>query len=124
MVTESDSTIWLSETPGQMSTGWDAALPRIMTWGKFRDRSTGSELYVFNTHFDHRGEQARAESAKLILEIIDKIAGNAPVVLTGDFNAQPDTGPYNTLTSSFLLDAWQHSTVPSVGTDLPTPGGR
>lgn len=122
LVNESDSTLWLSETPGQMSTGWDAALPRILTWGKFRDRSTGSELYVFNTHFDHRGEQARAESAKLILETIDNIAGNAPVVLTGDFNAEPDSQPYQTLTNSFLRDAWQHSVVPAVGPNFTYSG--
>ncbi|MFH5833357.1 endonuclease/exonuclease/phosphatase family protein [Halalkalibaculum sp. DA384] len=122
LIAESDSTIWLSETPGQVSTGWDAALPRIMTWGKFRDRSTGSELYVFNTHFDHRGEQARAESAKLILQIIDKIAGDDPVVLTGDFNVEPGSRPYSTLTSSSLRDAWQHSTIPAVGPDFTYSG--
>ncbi|HET6569399.1 MAG TPA: endonuclease/exonuclease/phosphatase family protein, partial [Rhodothermales bacterium] len=51
-------TFWLSETPDVRSKGWDAALPRIVTWGKFRDKATGKVFFHFNTHFDHRGEQA------------------------------------------------------------------
>jgi hypothetical protein len=30
-------------------------------------------FFVFNTHFDHRGERAREESARLILEEIKRI---------------------------------------------------
>jgi len=33
-----DGTFWLSETPEKVgSKGWDAALPRIMTWVKLKD---------------------------------------------------------------------------------------
>ncbi len=60
LVANSDSTIWLSKTPDVPSKSWDAALPRILTWGKFRDRKTGNYVFVFNTHFDHRGERAQA----------------------------------------------------------------
>ena len=59
-----NETFWLSKTPDEIgSVGWDAALPRIVTWGKFKDSRTGKLFFVFNTHFDHRGEEARAESA-------------------------------------------------------------
>lgn len=92
-------TFWLSETPDKVaSVGWDAALPRIVTWGQFRDRITGETFYVFNTHFDHRGEKARAQSASLILEKIEEIAGDAPVTVTGDFNTTENDPPYKILT--------------------------
>ncbi len=93
-------TFWLSETPEERaSVGWDAALPRIATWGRLRDRRTGHVLYHFNTHFDHRGERARAESARLLRRRIERLAGGAPVVLTGDFNAVPASAPYRHLTT-------------------------
>ncbi|MDZ7720290.1 MAG: endonuclease/exonuclease/phosphatase family protein [Balneolaceae bacterium] len=96
-----NDTFWLSETPNEVaSVGWDAALPRIVTWGEFRDRDTGNNFFVFNTHFDHRGKKARRESAALIVDKIYEIAGNQPVVLTGDFNTTENDPPYNVLTGS------------------------
>ncbi|MBT1688802.1 endonuclease/exonuclease/phosphatase family protein [Dawidia soli] len=77
---------WLSQTPDKPGPGWDAALSRICTWVQLEEKATGLRFYFFNTHFDHRGVQARKESGKLIAEKIAQIAGDAPVVLTGDFN--------------------------------------
>lgn len=120
------NTFWLSSTPEKPSTGWDAALPRIVTWAHFRDRSTGEEFYAFNTHFDHRGEAARAESASLIINKIEGMAGeDIPVVLTGDFNAQPDSEPYSILTGA-LSDAFHATRLPHYGpeaTYLDEDGG-
>lgn len=84
-------TFWLSETPDQVSRGWDAALPRITTWVKLRDKATKRKFFYFNTHFDHMGTTARVESSKLIVEKIREIAGKkAMVVLTGDFNIESE----------------------------------
>ncbi len=78
---------WLSETPEiPGSVGWDAAITRIVTWAKFEDKQTGKEFYFFNTHFDHRGVKAREMSPKLLSDKIKSIAGDSPVILTGDFN--------------------------------------
>lgn len=99
------NTFWLSENPQDVGkAGWDAALPRIVTWAKFRDKKTQREFFFFNTHFDHRGQEARAESARLIREQITSIAGQAPVILTGDFNAIPTDSPYRILTDSEAED--------------------
>ena len=101
-------TFWLSETPETPGKGWDADLPRICTWAKLRE--TGSEriLFVFNTHFDHRGTQARQESAKLILSRIRQIAAGAPAILTGDFNVDQTSDSYRVLHDSGLLaDAFE-----------------
>ncbi len=90
---------WLSETPGDTgSVGWDAALPRICTWGKFRETETGREILFLNTHFDHMGAKARAESARLILGFIGENMHTLPVILTGDFNCSADEEPYRILT--------------------------
>jgi len=92
-------TLWLSETPKVVgSKGWDAAFPRIVTWAKFKDLLTGKLFYYFNTHFDHLGQQARTESAKLLLIKIKEIAGETPVVLSGDFNSIETDVPYRILT--------------------------
>ena len=84
-------TFWLSETPEKVSRGWDAALPRIATWVKLRDKATKRKFFYFNTHFDHRGRTARVESSKLIVDKIREIAGKkATVILTGDFNIESE----------------------------------
>ncbi|MCB0628137.1 MAG: endonuclease/exonuclease/phosphatase family protein [Saprospiraceae bacterium] len=104
----SGNTFWLSEHPKEVGkAGWDAALPRIVTWAKFRDKQTQQEFFFFNTHFDHMGQKARAESARLIREQIATIAGNAPVILTGDFNAIPTEPPYRIITDEEAKDHLQ-----------------
>lgn len=92
------STFWLSPTPDQVSKGWDAALPRICTYAKLMDKDSGLIFWVFNTHFDHRGEKARLNSTTLILKkIADLNSNNFPVVLMGDFNAEPLSAPISNL---------------------------
>ncbi|MDX1672439.1 MAG: endonuclease/exonuclease/phosphatase family protein [Balneolaceae bacterium] len=117
LVPGSDSTMWLSETPDRPSKSWDAALPRIVTWGKFVDQRTGRRLYVFNTHFDHLGDTAREKSAQLIVDTINEVSEGLPVVLTGDFNAIPGSKPYLILNSgdSPLSDAFHTARQPHLG---------
>ncbi|MDZ7717196.1 MAG: endonuclease/exonuclease/phosphatase family protein [Balneolaceae bacterium] len=110
-------TFWLSETPDVTgSKSWDAAITRIVTWAYFRDNVNNENFYLFNTHFDHRGVEARINSAKLIVEKIEEIAGDEPVVLTGDFNTTDDREPYSILTETdregsdlVLYDGFYHS---------------
>ncbi|NOV03830.1 endonuclease/exonuclease/phosphatase family protein [Paenibacillus planticolens] len=87
-------TFWLSEQPEiPASISWDSSLPRICTWGHFRHKGTGTELLLFNTHLDHQGQQAREQGVRLIWERIKELraAKEIPVLLTGDFNSQPDS---------------------------------
>jgi endonuclease/exonuclease/phosphatase family metal-dependent hydrolase len=92
-------TFWLSDTPDKPAKAWDAALPRIVTWGKIQDIWTGKIFFFFNTHFDHVGETAREKSAKLLQKKIAEISEDFPVILTGDFNCTEKENPYKTLTS-------------------------
>ena len=91
---------WLSETPEVPgSKSWDTSLTRMATWVKLKDlqATPPAELYFFNTHFDHRGEVARHESARLIRRQMSTLAGTTPTVLTGDFNADEGSPPYQAL---------------------------
>lgn len=94
---------WLSETPEKPGPGWDARLNRICTWTLLQDKKTKKQFFVFNVHFDHQGVQARKESSKLLNSKIRSIAGNNPVVLTGDFNGDHQSEWYLTLANSGLI---------------------
>ena len=87
-----EKTFWLSPTPNTISVGWDASMERICTYGLFKNIETKQKVWVFNTHFDHIGNQARKKSTDLILETIQaKNRNNYPVILTADFNLQDET---------------------------------
>ena len=70
------ATFWLSQTPDSVSFGWNAAYRRVCTYGLFQSKKTKQMLWVFNTHFDHIGDTARLESAKLIREQIENITAH------------------------------------------------
>ena len=113
-------TFWLSltpEVPGSKS--WDAAITRIVTWAKFKDRKTGKTFFAFNTHFDHIGKEARRESAKLLLQKVSAIAGRTQAIITGDFNARPADEPIQVVTDKtnplHLINANEISAIPHYG---------
>ena len=101
---------WLSETPEVVgSKGWDGACERIASWAKLQDKKTGKKIFALNTHLDHVGQVARKESVALILNRVAELSEGLPVVVTGDFNAEPtsdvvleltDTNNPNHLTDS------------------------
>jgi len=117
LIPNTDHTDWLSESPLIPSKSWDAALPRIITYGSFRNRSDGAVIHVFNTHFDHVGQTAREQSARLILETIQRVAGEEPFVLMGDFNVTEDNPVYRILRDGppALKDAFHVTQTPHVG---------
>jgi endonuclease/exonuclease/phosphatase family metal-dependent hydrolase len=115
-----DGTFWLSPTPSVPGKGWDAACMRIVTWAQLHDSVTKTEFYVFNTHFDHEGVQARIHSARLLRLKIGGIARNRPFVLAGDFNSTDSDSAYRILTSRdgtspCLEDAIRRSVTPHRG---------
>ncbi len=106
---------WLSETPEKPSLGWDAPSNiRICSWGKFRDKTSGTEFYFFCAHYDHIGRQARMESSKLIVKKIAEITGGAPAILTGDMNSTPDSDAYTVLDAA-MRDSYKATLSPPYG---------
>jgi len=98
----SKEVFWLSETPKKVSKGWDAAYKRIVVYGVFRNKTTNDTVHIFNCHFDHRGKVARVQSAKLLLETINKKQLTAHnVIIMGDFNSLPTEAPIEILKQQF-----------------------
>ena len=83
---------WLSETPDKVSQGWDGRCRRVTVWARLRDRATGREFCLFDTHLDHIGKTARLEGARLNVERMRSIAGKCtPQFIVGDMNATAGT---------------------------------
>ena len=132
--------LWLSETPKVPgSRGWDAALPRIATWVKLRDRTAPQDppLLFLNAHFDHVGERARLESARLIRRSLATLGAGCRLVVAGDFNAAEASPPYAALFTEAaagptLLDTLRVAVPQSAGSEgtfngfdpTHTAGGR
>ncbi|NEB00777.1 endonuclease/exonuclease/phosphatase family protein [Streptomyces sp. SID13726] len=102
-------TLWLSDTPRVIgSNTWGAALPRIVTWIRFRDRAVaGREFYVLNTHFDHVSQYARERAAEYLTGLIAGFDPDLPVIVAGDFNADAHKNQaYDILLATGLVDTW------------------
>ncbi len=85
------NTFWLSETPNEISKGWDAAFNRVCTYALLKDLKTKQQFWVFNTHLDHIGEDARTKGIQLILSKIKQLnTKKYPVIFMGDFNSEPN----------------------------------
>jgi endonuclease/exonuclease/phosphatase family metal-dependent hydrolase len=91
---------------------WNVTLPRMVTWGVFKEKSSGRSFHFYNTHFAHRGAdaEARVQSARVLAERLRALPQNAQIMVTGDFNTDAGTEPYNILTQ-ILKDA--RKTVPA-----------
>lgn len=116
-------TFWLSDTPtvpGSMT--WGNRYPRISSWARFLDRN-GSGFYHYNLHLDHESQNSRERSIALLRErISNRQVGDAPVVITGDFNVGEDNPALTTLTAPLgqapFLDSFRvlHREAREVGT--------
>jgi endonuclease/exonuclease/phosphatase family metal-dependent hydrolase len=86
-------TFWFSnqpDVPGSIAFDWGAQLPRVCSWARLQDKQSGRSFYVFNVHLSSQSQEAREQSAVLLVERILARAQNDPIVVTGDFNAGED----------------------------------
>jgi endonuclease/exonuclease/phosphatase family metal-dependent hydrolase len=101
---------WLSETPEKHSRSWGTRVARSATWALFVLTNTNLSVLHLNTHLDHVSAPARREGSHLIVEKIAEISdlpGETPaVILTGDFNARPDSATHKNLTESGFMDTF------------------
>ncbi|MCV6630447.1 MAG: endonuclease/exonuclease/phosphatase family protein [Flavobacteriaceae bacterium] len=91
--------LWLSPTPDIPSMGWDAACKRVSSFVTLEDLKTGKRLYVFNTHFDHKGKRARKSAAKLVIREMGLLPEASNILVMGDLNTNPDSAPIHILLS-------------------------
>lgn len=91
-------TFWLSETPDEVSYGWDAAYRRTATWAFFTVKATGKKFFYINTHLDNEGSEAREQSMRLICDKLAELNPDGyPSILTADFNSTTDDAIFDPL---------------------------
>jgi len=108
-----EGVFWLSDKPGAVTKGWDASLRRVAGYAVLRDKATGFTYAHFNSHFDHIGPIARANSARLVADRIN--AMGLPAVFTADVNAGPDELPPQYLEAGGLRDLRKTAAVTDTG---------
>jgi endonuclease/exonuclease/phosphatase family metal-dependent hydrolase len=92
-------TFWLSETPYIPGSRYpnQSDCPRVCTMALFQELASNKLIRIYNTHLDHIGRDARALGLEQIMRHIGELNSNecrfvqAPSILTGDFNAFPDS---------------------------------
>lgn len=92
---------WLSLTPkipGSRYGGDQSGCPRMFTSLLLKHRDIEKPFRFINTHLDHEGENARYLGAVQLVQAISQY--NEKFVLTGDFNALPDTKEIKLITSA------------------------
>ena len=97
-------TFWLSETPNEVSKGWDGMCRRICTWAHLERKSDKTTFYFLSTHLDHRGKVAQTEGAKLVLDWIKKNCKGQPVIVVGDYNVSQTSDCYKIFAESGILE--------------------
>ena len=121
-------TIWFTDQPGVPGYGaWSA---RLLTWALFRDKTTNKQFYLFNSHFDHLGPEAKQVAAHILVQAVREIAKGMPAFCTGDFNCTEWDKPYKImLASEFINDSFRAVAEPingvypsSSGYKAPKPG--
>ena len=92
---------WLSSTPkipASLYAGSDqSTCPRIATAVVLKPIDGDALLLFVNTHTDHKGALSRSLASTQLLEYLSQKA--LPCILTGDFNASPDSVEMQMLTS-------------------------
>lgn len=85
---------WLSPTPQVPGSRYEgqSECARICTELLLEDAGTKRMFRLFNIHLDHIGADARRWGLEQIMDKAEKekLYPDAPVILTGDFNAEPD----------------------------------
>lgn len=102
----SAGTYWLSQTPliaGSKLPGAD--LPRHVTWVRLKDRSSGRELRVLDTHWALK-QPSREQEAKMIAEETGQYLPEFPQILAGDLNSQATSSEHKILTDAGWMDTY------------------
>ena len=97
-------TFWLSETPDEVTKGWDAACYRVCTWAYLQRKSDKARFYFLSTHLDHKGKEARINGGKLVVDWIKEHCKGENVIVVGDFNVTQSSDTYKVFVDSGILE--------------------
>lgn len=115
-------TFWYSPTPEVESIGWDATDLRLCHWGRFRHKPSGKEFYFFNSHLYWRLKETKANSGRVHVDMVKKIAGDTPVISVGDFNSTETTIQVKDILG-LLGDSYRLTATPPQGCENTNLGG-
>ena len=104
------SKFWCSSTPDKKGSykwggGLSGDMARCINYAVLRDKASGVEFLFMGAHLDAKSEEIRALSAQLIYDRAHEIAGERPIIMLGDWNANQTHDSYRILTSTDLADA-------------------
>jgi hypothetical protein len=85
---ESNGMLWLNDKQQPFHLSWGANTMRTCAWGHFKDIASNNFLWIFNTHLDHKSQEARKQGALLIANFIKEKTQNELTFLIGDFNVK------------------------------------
>ena len=109
--------LWLSPTPkipGSTFGGDQSGCPRMFTALLLKHNNVKEPFYFINTHLDHEGKMARYLGA---MEIVQYISLHPEkFILTGDFNAIPNTPEIRVITEALAYRGAQDCTADLPGT--------
>ena len=110
-------TFQLSETPEIWgSSSWGSAYPRTCGWVQLKDRESGVEFRLYNTHLDHVSELARKKGMELVVGRINAdVAAGMTAFLTGDFNNELKPGNAIDYVRKSMNDTADLSLAPHLG---------
>ena len=119
-------TFWFSNTPSKPgSKDWGNLWPRICSWVRLLDRTTGKAFYVYNVHLSNMSQNSRELSARMLAGKIAARKTRDPFVVMGDFN-MPLSNPAMRYLQNYahqtpyprMFDAWSsvHFREPQIGT--------
>ncbi len=102
-------TFWLSRTPDEPSSDWGVPYPLAASWALLDDTASGQRLLHANTQFEDGpwGEESRMGSSELMAQRLPQIAGESPIIVTGDFNCNPWSPPYRTFNNAGFVDTYR-----------------
>ncbi len=94
-------TFWLSDTPdvpGSLFPEDQSVYPRTCVSVFLTDDVSHESFRFYVVHTDHEGPIARLRAGEKLKEVIASRSGE-PFIITGDFNAAPDTAEINVITN-------------------------
>ena len=113
-------TKWMSDTPDVVSKFKESSLNRVFTYAILLEKKTNREIMVVNTHLEHTSNEARELQVAVLMDFLKNYT-KYPIVLTGDFNANPESAVYRMVTaqladsSKVAQKAEQHYTFHNYG---------
>ena len=93
-------TMWLTDTPDEVSKVEGSESRRIVTVATFKRLSDGKEFAYANTHLDNSTEAIRETQLRYLVQHVKSFT-DLPYLITGDFNTERSSSTYKVATEEF-----------------------